>query len=621
MPPRWTPPQKIEIESDKYGGSIDRALSLLEKIYGDTQFDKTLELREKELQLSAEHNQQTQILNVLSNIYQTQAQGIETHVNEITRLGLELPEEHRSVDYDSMVEANVDSKRAPMEVMLDLLAKQSGKKQAASELVATATQGRKRFEVLEGLYGDVIDDDPTKLSRGDYLLTGEILPGEMEYGGQKYDFNLTGELQALLQKGHLTESDLKNLTDDAYVAGVRDRLTSPERITSALQFLEIDSNLALVETQMAGAQAELRRGNRKDAEEIFANTKEIVVNSSDKYGVGLTGRIYIGNTPVTFRDFFDDPDDLNEWLDDARETNPETYQDIVGAVETMRLYAETGKGSKFTGMIGMQATAYKEFMEMRTILETFEGIVPDEITKEEEIESAALKMIEESDTDKAQEYRYLQKRNAEFIRSGFLTSDEASMKSALKINEYSDWLTSEELNTMATGNYRQVAASGLGKKVEDMELDNKMYMTSEDIEEITAEQLYLGMGAGGGHIEADTVGGIIGKIPAMQALGWTADGINQLLFNAGGDIYNVAALPMNYISTFLTGYNPGFSGQQFMQEVFSWTGADSSKVYSTAFDEFTRTPFDVQPGQFIWDNQDKEEIDDILNRLSPQGPQ
>jgi len=180
MPPRWTPPQKIEIESDKYGGSIDRALSLLEKIYGDTQFDKTLELREKELQLSAEHNQQTQILNVLSNIYQTQAQGIETHVNEITRLGLELPEEHRSVDYDSMVEANVDSKRAPMEVMLDLLAKQSGKKQAASELVATATQGRKRFEVLEGLYGDVIDDDPTKLSRGDYLLTGEILPGEME---------------------------------------------------------------------------------------------------------------------------------------------------------------------------------------------------------------------------------------------------------------------------------------------------------------------------------------------------------------------------------------------------------------------------------------------------------
>ena len=77
--------------------------------------------------------------------------------------------------------------------------------------------------------------------------------------------------------------------------------------------------------------------------------------------------------------------------------------------------------------------------------------------------------------------------------------------------------------------------------------------------------------------------------PAIAALGWTADKINEVVYNQGADIYNLGALPLNYLVTWLSGYNPGFSGQDFMQPFATAVGLteeDRAGNILTGFHEF-----------------------------------
>ena len=55
---------------------------------------------------------------------------------------------------------------------------------------------------------------------------------------------------------------------------------------------------------------------------------------------------------------------------------------------------------------------------------------------------------------------------------------------------------------------------------------------------------------------------------------WEGKVLNQLLFDIGALTYNAAAVPMNVVSGFF-GYNPGFSGERFMENQPWETGISS----------------------------------------------
>ena len=88
-----------------------------------------------------------------------------------------------------------------------------------------------------------------------------------------------------------------------------------------------------------------------------------------------------------------------------------------------------------------------------------------------------------------------------------------------------------------------------------------------------------GPGDDGGGAPA-TLGEKAMTVPAIKALGWTAAQINQLIFDAGADIYNVVGVPMNYITHFLSGYNPGFRGTEVMETLWGWTGAGPEGTFA-----------------------------------------
>lgn len=58
----------------------------------------------------------------------------------------------------------------------------------------------------------------------------------------------------------------------------------------------------------------------------------------------------------------------------------------------------------------------------------------------------------------------------------------------------------------------------------------------------------------------------VGKQVADMAE-WQLSTINQALFDIGSQAYNLSGVPLNKVGEFF-GYNPGFSGERFMQQVF-----------------------------------------------------
>jgi len=104
------------------------------------------------------------------------------------------------------------------------------------------------------------------------------------------------------------------------------------------------------------------------------------------------------------------------------------------------------------------------------------------------------------------------------------------------------------------------------------------------------------------------------QVPAIKALGFTVDTLTKTLHNQGVDIYNLGAVPLNYLTYILTGYNPGYSGEAFMQPFATATGLTEEKLTS-----FPSARFDVPvggdifgtpPGKFSW-----EDVDESLKNI------
>jgi hypothetical protein len=76
----------------------------------------------------------------------------------------------------------------------------------------------------------------------------------------------------------------------------------------------------------------------------------------------------------------------------------------------------------------------------------------------------------------------------------------------------------------------------------------------------------------------ETVGEQAMTIPILGLLGWTAETINEQAYNMGVDIYNIGAVPLNYLTWLLTGYNPGYAGKKFMEQYATTTGLTEEKL-------------------------------------------
>jgi len=116
----------------------------------------------------------------------------------------------------------------------------------------------------------------------------------------------------------------------------------------------------------------------------------------------------------------------------------------------------------------------------------------------------------------------------------------------------------------------------------------------------------------------DTVGSIAMQIPMIQAVGWTVQSINETLYNQGVDIYNMAAVPYNWLTTLMTGYNPGLSGTKFFEPYANITGLTEEgmkeslpKSYYKDFAGEGHEFFGVKPGNFSWELEDS--LDNIKN--------
>ena len=64
---------------------------------------------------------------------------------------------------------------------------------------------------------------------------------------------------------------------------------------------------------------------------------------------------------------------------------------------------------------------------------------------------------------------------------------------------------------------------------------------------------------------------------ALDLVEWEADIVNQAIFDAGAQAYNLVGVPLNQVGKFF-GYNPGFSGERFMHGLFPATGSPRGDV-------------------------------------------
>lgn len=99
--------------------------------------------------------------------------------------------------------------------------------------------------------------------------------------------------------------------------------------------------------------------------------------------------------------------------------------------------------------------------------------------------------------------------------------------------------------------------------------------------------------------------------------------LNQMLFDLGAKTYNAAAVPMNLIGGFL-GYNPGFSGERFMERLNWGEGLASlgDKPKPRSDTDYPEFPFPVIPGvklesfapeggEFAWNKKEQVEVPSV----------
>ena len=108
----------------------------------------------------------------------------------------------------------------------------------------------------------------------------------------------------------------------------------------------------------------------------------------------------------------------------------------------------------------------------------------------------------------------------------------------------------------------------------------------------------------------ETVGEQAMTIPILGLLGWTAETINEQAYNMGVDIYNIGAVPLNYLTWLLTGYNPGYAGKKFFEPQAALAGLTEEQLEGFPWGYHDIAPaggdiFGTPEGRATWQSLDK----------------
>jgi len=105
----------------------------------------------------------------------------------------------------------------------------------------------------------------------------------------------------------------------------------------------------------------------------------------------------------------------------------------------------------------------------------------------------------------------------------------------------------------------------------------------------------------------------IARVPIVKALSGLASTAQHGLIGGTAEALNVLYGPMNYLSHWLTGYNPGFSGHQTMSGLgfdFYFDDLESEGFFnSSAFDEAISHPGGLGRGRSEWDDEAVRSLD------------
>tara|TARA_Y100000310_G_scaffold210434_1_gene211060 strand:+ start:1279 stop:3111 length:1833 start_codon:yes stop_codon:yes gene_type:complete len=434
------------------------------------------------------------------------------------------------------------------------------------------------------LHGDIIAAGEDELWR-DYMLEGGITVGE---GGE---LTGTGEMPKYLEtlrtgtEGQQAQYEL--LKQENYRQSFERSLRS---IEEAKNLQQIDQQIYTNIQQAEAAELAIRQGDYafaiKQNEEFERNMGEMYKN------VSLSLRTEFQYISGGIRYKLPDlvayaASDLNEFIkikekflkDPANAAIADEADAFISGIET----AAAAKLDPAEWSVRFQARAYEEFLKLEEYKKR--------LTKEGKLQDKSLNemMTDMPQGETQREITRLKARVSGFKRLGLYKADIATLNRVYSMVQMHNDQQAKRL-AMDIEISGKVSEEGLGlAPIQDYGPKYYEHLTTKEIKDLewSFEALNAVPGEEGGAGGAPaTIGAKAMSIPAIAALGWTANRINQIIFDAGADIYNVAGVPMNYLTYFLTGYNPGFKGTEVMETLWGWTGAGPEETFAAQHPEW-----------------------------------
>lgn len=489
--------------------------------------------------------------------------------------------------------------------------------------------GLKGIRIAEKLAGTVAAEwsDAIKASK-DERWKDMLMEGNIKFDEKTGAITGTDEMGLYLQS--LEPEEIEKFKDENYRLSFQQSLgtaeSAMEKFAKVQQFELNEKQISLAGQQLKQVKAAIQQNEwetsfmladkyRGEVTDAYKNVAlEAIANFNyGGYGVGTLMALAPEDLQEVKEDFMDFEDHPNNRL-------------IAGEAEAFfngLIHAQMVKADPSMYIVKFQKAAYEDWVDMLAIERQLSSQEGKTITE-------ALKVLPKNDPT-VQELNRLRSRVKGFKSLGLYRAGLGTLNQTFKIVEQHQEFEALMLGLDAT-EAATIAREGLTPfigELEDYDPESISYLSDKQRRDLEISLAAINASSSEPDPPADpnkkpeTVGEKAMTIPIVRSLGWTADKFNQLLFNLGADIYNVAGVPINYITYLATGYNPGFKGTEVMDKLLGWTGAGPEDTFAARHPDwqwaqemgdislFGSTP--TPRGQFSWD-----QVEDSLNVIEDQ---
>ena len=487
---------------------------------------------------------------------------------ENAMIGYKLPYEQTKTGR-GMIDGTMESLTTGSAAMMD----QIGQLTESLGLIAEAKDFAKGKADESGALIQADMDEAWK----DYLLEGKL---EMTESG------LAGTEEMALWLQEQSPETLQKLKNENYRRAMMSSLRSVEE---AKNLQQIDQAIYTNIQQGEAAELAIRQGDYafaiKQNEEFETNMGEIYKNAS--LSVRTEFQYISGGVRYKLPDLVAyAASDLDEFIkikenfleDPANAAIADEADSFISGIET----AGSAGLDPAEWSVRFQARAYEDFLKLEEYKKR--------LVREGELQDKSLNemMTDMPQGETQREITRLKARVKGFKRLGLYKADIPTLNRIYSVVQMHNDQQAKRL-AMDIEISGKVSDEGLGlAPIQDYGPKYYEHLTTKEIKDL--EWSFEALNSVPGEPDGDrgvpaTIGEKAMTIPAIKALGWTANQINQLIFNTGADIYNVAGVPMNYLTYFLSGYNPGFKGTEAMEMLLGWTGAGPEGTFAAQHPE------------------------------------